>query len=137
MTPAATGQEIEQIISSLQLWFDEAITKKEGKANLQNRPLINAFLDKHTYRGKYFFIIKKCSSCDICTEPRLPQALFEQLKFIPVPELDGEHFKPFAVSTMPRRPNKEVEQCMFFNVFELPIKTQIVYFHLQFTCDLS
>lgn len=98
MESAATVDAVGEVVQKLQQWFDVSITTKDCKADLRHRPIIREFMDKHTYRGKYMFMVKKCGSCEHCSEPRMKQETFAELKFIPLPEVQGEHYRPFEVN---------------------------------------
>lgn len=94
----AEGKAVEKIITQLQDEFDRALSMKDVKSSFSQgtRPRMAKFLDSHTRQHRYFLCIKKCGeeSCLHCSKPRLSQ----KMHFLPVPVLDGEHYKPFQVS---------------------------------------
>jgi hypothetical protein len=52
-------------------------------------------MDHCCYFRKYVFGVKKCGQddCSICSPPRSPKEVFDQLRHLPDPVADGEHYK--------------------------------------------
>lgn len=101
MEPAASDEDVNQLITTLQLHLDASITHKDTKSDLRNRPQMSEFLEKHTSQTRYFFSLKKCSDpCQWCSEPRLPVATFNDLHHLPVPILEGDHYRSFEVKLL-------------------------------------
>lgn len=96
---SATENDVERVLRVLRSNLDESITTEDKKSGLRNRPQMSAFLESHVMQTKYCLSIKKCAGpCEWCAEHRLPAAVFDSLHHIPVPVIEGDHYKKFEVS---------------------------------------
>lgn len=94
---AATAHEMEAFFSYL-IDIDANLTPADRSKNcLSQRPELKKFMDHCCFIRKYVFGVKKCGKddCRICSPPRLPKDIFDQLHHLPDPVADGEHYKTF------------------------------------------
>ena len=115
---SASEHEIEAFFDVL---HDIAPNLSRGdttKNSLQKLPTLKEFIAHCCYQRKYVFGVKKCGvvECDICTPPRLPESVFQELYHIPdpIPGDDQQHYKPFSsvygtLTTKKDRPSSKKE----------------------------
>ena len=90
--------DLDQTVNFLRL-FEEEITREDvvSGVKLEKWPMLKNLMDVHCHLGHYMVQIKKCDSCWYCSinPPRLPENIFQSLKFVPYPEVENGSYKSF------------------------------------------
>ena len=115
---SASEHEIEAFFDVLHGIAPNLSRGDTTKKSLQKLPTLKEFIAHCCYQRKYVFGVKKCGvvECDICTPPRLPESVFQELYHIPdpIPGDDQQHYKPFSsvygtLTTEKDRPSSKKE----------------------------
>ncbi len=84
---AASEEDIERLFAKI-ITVDSSVQKSDTqKRDLSKRKKLQEYLDRHCVCRHYYFSIRKCGStdCAICSVPRLPPEVFQQLSSFPDP----------------------------------------------------
>lgn len=100
--PAATTDDIVDNFDAVHFIDNSLVMGKLQQENLKDASDLKAFMNEHCHSSHYLFQVKKCAkeSCLHCSNHpvRLPQAEFENLKFIPLPLLNAtkDQYRKFS-----------------------------------------
>ena len=97
---SASSSELDTFWNVI-LHVESSLTRSDTRATvLKEKTALKAFLEHCCLERHYMFCFKKCGkpACTICSPPRLPSHMFQQLHFLPdpVPDISKEHFLPFT-----------------------------------------
>ena len=78
-------ESVKKLFNAIKL--DANLAEKDNMTNLNNRPLLKAYLKHCTKERTYFLSVKKCGepSCTKCLPIRLPRDIFDRLYHLPDP----------------------------------------------------
>ncbi|KAK3096458.1 hypothetical protein FSP39_000400 [Pinctada imbricata] len=102
---AASDSQISSLVDILKEVDPAFEMDKTQQKHLKNYPVLQKFLDTHSYRSHYMFCLKRCTSaecpvCSISIDTRVPSDLLEKLHYLPLPVPDEgdriDHYKPFS-----------------------------------------
>ena len=76
---------VKKLFNAIKL--DANLAEKDNMTNLNDRPLLKAYLKHCTKERTYFFSVKKCGepSCTTCLPIRLPRDIFDSFYHLPDP----------------------------------------------------
>ena len=94
--PAASGDQVQHLLENIKR-IDANLNINDTAKKIGKKLNLTDFLKTHCAEKTYMFYVKKCDdiSSHICKPPRLPKEIFQTLKHLPDPILDGDHYKTF------------------------------------------